>query len=53
MLFLLKQIVKFRSNLESVEGKLTDLKRISRDLDEKNEEVDKRIEQDSVKVFSF
>ncbi|CAI2188347.1 4944_t:CDS:10 [Funneliformis geosporum] len=38
-----------KSNLENIEGKLTDLKRISRDLDEKNEEIDKQIEQDSVK----
>ncbi|CAG8438813.1 8337_t:CDS:10 [Funneliformis caledonium] len=39
-----------KCNLENIEGQLADLKRISRDLDEKNEEIDKQIEQDSVKL---
>jgi len=41
----------FSLTLESLEGKLANLKKVSRDLDEKNKEVDKKIEQDSVKVL--
>ncbi|GBB99436.1 hypothetical protein RclHR1_03520016 [Rhizophagus clarus] len=42
-------IQQLELTLGSLEKKLVDLKRISRNLDEKNKEVDKSIEQDSIK----
>ncbi|PKC12053.1 hypothetical protein RhiirA5_465232 [Rhizophagus irregularis] len=42
-------IEQLELTLKSIEEKYAELKRVSRDLDEKNKEVDKNIEQDSVK----